>query len=470
MQFKTFSIRSLFTLVLLSLFVVVSCSKDDGNAPTDDTSNTDDTTNDDGDPQSSFNGDLLWVKTFGGSGIDQAAAIVESQDGNYVVVGNTYSADGDLAGIKSTTDSDYWVMKLDKDGNVLWNKVYGDTEDELAYDIAATSEGGYVITGYSRSDNCFEDSNGGFHDYWILKIDGNGNEVWCQNFGYSGSDQANAIIETKEGHIFTGGYFDVTASGGEGNENRAGEGNLHGVGEYWGIKMDSEGAFFWKRYHGGSNNDRCYDVIQTSDDGFMMIGSSESEDFDINDSKGSYDFWVIKLSSDGDLQWTKSYGGLEIDVAYAITPTLDGNFLIAGDTRSSDQDVSQNYGNADMWLIKISPSGNLIWEKSYGGEQFESAKDIVPMGDGTYLITGSSRSSNGDATSNQGQNDAWFILVDSDGTLLMEKNIGGSSLDFSEGVIKTLDGSVVIVGNTESNDGDIPNNNGIKDVLIYKLK
>ena len=144
--------------------------------------------------------------------------------------------------------------------------------------------------------------------------------------------------------------------------------------------------------------------------------------------------------------------------------------IIVGDTRSSDQDVSQNYGNADMWIVKISPNGNLIWEKNYGGDQFDSAKAIVPMGDGTFLVTGSSRSAGGDVSSNRGQNDAWCILIDSDGTLLMDKNIGGSNLDFSEGVIKTMDGSVIIVGNTESTDGDIPSNNGIKDFLIYKLK
>lgn len=470
MRNKQNSILTVFVVGLLSLFILGACSKDDPNNPTtDDTSNTDDTTNDDGNPQASFNGEIVWLKTFGGSGIDQATSVVVADDGNYVVVGSTYSADGDLAGIKDGTDSDFWVMKLDTDGNILWNKVYGGTEDELASDITKTSDGGYVLSGYSRSDNCFAGSNGGFHDYWILKIDGAGNEVWCQNFGYPGSDQANAVIETKEGHVFAAGYFDVTASGGEGNENRDPSGEMHGVGEYWGIKMDADGDFFWKRYHGGSNNDRSYDVIQTADDGFIMIGSSESEDFDINDSRGSYDFWAIKLSADGSLEWTKSYGGLEIDVAYAITQSGDGNYFLVGDTRSSDQDVSENKGNADMWLVKISPTGNLIWQKNYGGTQFDSAKDIVPMGDGTFLITGSSRSNDGDATSNQGENDAWLILIDDDGTLLLEKNVGGSSLDFSEGAAKTADGSVIIVGNTESNDGDIPNNNGIKDLMIYKL-
>ena len=464
-MFKKASIQHLLLLGFISLFIVVGCSKDDGNSNT-----TDDTNNDDGNPIPTFTGEVLWVKTFGGSGIDQATAVVESNDGNYMVVGSTFSADGDLAGLKTTTDSDYWVMKLDKDGAVLWSKVYGGSEDELASDIAKTSDGGFVISGYSRSDNCFPDSNGGFHDYWILKIDSSGNEVWCQNFGYPGSDQANAVIETKEGHIFTTGYFDVTASEGEGNENRGELGNLHGVGEYWGIKMDSEGDFFWKRYHGGSNNDRSYDVVQTADDGFILIGSSESSDFDITDSKGSYDFWAIKLNADGDLQWTKSYGGLEIDVAYAIISSQDGNYFIVGDTRSSDQDVSQNNGNADMWLVKIAPDGSLLWEKNFGGDQFDSAKDIISMGDGNFLITGSSRSANGDATSNQGQNDAWTILIDDNGNLLLEKNMGGTGLDFSEGAMRTMDGSVIIVGNTESSDGDIPNNNGIKDLLIYKLK
>lgn len=449
-----------------SFILIGACSSDDGGTnPPDDTS--DDTT-DDGTPVG-FNGDLLWVKSFGGSGIDQATAIVEANDGNYVVVGSTYSADGDLTGIKSTTDSDYWVIKLDQQGNILWNKVFGGDDDELASDIAKTSDGGYVISGYSRSDNCFAGSNGGFHDYWILKIDANGNEVWCQNFGYPGSDQANAVIETKSGGVFAAGYFDVTASGGEGNEDRGNNGTLHGVGEYWGINMDAQGDFWWKRYHGGTNNDRSYDVIETADNGFIMIGSSESEDFDITDAKGSYDFWAIKLSDGGALQWTKSFGGAEIDVAYSICNAGDGNYFLLGDARSSDQDVSQNNGNADMWLVKMAPNGDLIWEKNYGGAQFDSGKEIVAMGDGTFMLVGSSRSSNADVSANLGENDAWFALIDSDGTLLMEKSVGGSSLDFAEGVIATNDGSVVIVGNTESSDGNISGNQGIKDVLIYKL-
>ncbi len=421
------------------------------------------------DPPAEFNGTLAWVETFGGSGIDQATAVVTTEDGAYMVVGSTYSNDGHFAGLKSTTDADYFLMRVRPDGGVDWTKVYGGDDDELATGITKTSDGGYVLVGYSRSDNCFTGSNGGFHDYYILKVDTQGNEIWCQNFGYPGSDQAQNIIETREGDLMVTGFFDVSASGGQGNDDRENSGTLHGVGEYWGIKLDADGQFFWKRYFGGSNNDRSYNVMQTNDGGFVLIGSSESDDFDITDSKGSYDYWAVKLSAEGDLEWTRSFGGSEIDIAYDIATTLDGNFLIVGDARSNDQDVSTNFGNADIWLVAIDPQGNLIWEKSLGGSMFDSAKDLLPMNDNLYCVTGSSRSNDVDVTTNNGENDAWTVVVDAQGTIIFEVAIGGSSLDFSEGAAQGVDGALLIVGNTESNDGDIIQNLGYKDILIYKI-
>ena len=421
------------------------------------------------DPPAEFNGTLAWVETFGGSGIDQATAVVTTEDGAYMVVGSTYSNDGHFAGLKSTSDADYFLMRVRPDGGVDWTKVYGGDDDELATGITKTSDGGYVLVGYSRSDNCFTGSNGGFHDYYILKVDAQGNEIWCQNFGYPGSDQAQNIIETREGDLMVTGFFDVSASGGQGNDDRENAGTLHGVGEYWGIKLDADGQFFWKRYFGGSNNDRSYNVMQTNDGGFVLIGSSESDDFDITDSKGSYDYWAVKLSAEGDLEWTRSFGGSEIDIAYDIATTLDGNFLIVGDARSNDQDVSTNYGNADIWLVAIDPQGNLIWEKSLGGSMFDSAKDLLPMNDNLYCVTGSSRSNDVDVTTNNGENDAWTVVVDAQGTIIFEGAIGGSSLDFSEGAAQGVDGALLIVGNTESSDGDIIQNLGYKDILIYKI-
>ena len=452
---KLFQTSSLFSYLIMGL-MVVGCKSDDETPIITD-------------PPAEFNGTLAWVETFGGSGIDQATAVVTTEDGAYMVVGSTYSNDGHFAGLKSTTDADYFLMRVRPDGGVDWTKVYGGDDDELATGITKTSDGGYVLVGYSRSDNCFTGSNGGFHDYYILKVDTQGNEIWCQNFGYPGSDQAQNIIETREGDLMVTGFFDVSASGGQGNDDRENAGTLHGVGEYWGIKLDADGQFFWKRYFGGSNNDRSYNVMQTNDGGFVLIGSSESDDFDITDSKGSYDYWAVKLSAEGDLEWTRSFGGSEIDIAYDIATTLDGNFLIVGDARSNDQDVSTNYGNADIWLVAIDPQGNLIWEKSLGGSMFDSAKDLLPMNDNLYCVTGSSRSNDVDVTTNNGENDAWTVVVDAQGTIIFEGAIGGSSLDFSEGAAQGVDGALLIVGNTESSEGDVIQNLGYKDILIYKI-
>ena len=452
---KLFQTSSLFSYLIMGL-MVVGCKSDDETPIITD-------------QPAEFNGTLAWVETFGGSGIDQATAVVTTEDGAYMVVGSTYSNDGHFAGLKSTTDADYFLMRVRPDGGVDWTKVYGGDDDELATGITKTSDGGYVLVGYSRSDNCFTGSNGGFHDYYILKVDAQGNEIWCQNFGYPGSDQAQNIIETREGDLMVTGFFDVSASGGQGNDDRENAGTLHGVGEYWGIKLDADGQFFWKRYFGGSNNDRSYNVMQTNDGGFVLIGSSESDDFDITDSKGSYDYWAVKLSAEGDLEWTRSFGGSEIDIAYDIATTLDGNFLIVGDARSNDQDVSTNFGNADIWLVEIDPQGNLIWEKSLGGSMFDSAKDLLPMNDNLYCVTGSSRSNDVDVTTNNGENDAWTVVVDAQGTIIFEVAIGGSSLDFSEGAAQGVDGALLIVGNTESSDGDVIQNLGYKDILIYKI-
>lgn len=452
---KLFQTSSLFSYLIMGL-MVVGCKSDDETPIITD-------------PPAEFNGTLAWVETFGGSGIDQATAVVTTEDGAYMVVGSTYSNDGHFAGLKSTTDADYFLMRVRPDGGVDWTKVYGGDDDELATGITKTSDGGYVLVGYSRSDNCFTGSNGGFHDYYILKVDTQGNEIWCQNFGYPGSDQAQNIIETREGDLMVTGFFDVSASGGQGNDDRENAGTLHGVGEYWGIKLDADGQFFWKRYFGGSNNDRSYNVMQTNDGGFVLIGSSESDDFDITDGKGSYDYWAVKLSAEGDLEWTRSFGGSEIDIAYDIATTLDGNFLIVGDARSNDQDVSTNFGNADIWLVEIDPQGNLIWEKSLGGSMFDSAKDLLPMNDNLYCVTGSSRSNDVDVTTNNGENDAWTVVVDAQGTIIFEGAIGGSSLDFSEGAAQGVDGALLIVGNTESSDGDVIQNLGYKDILIYKI-
>ncbi|MDC8000998.1 hypothetical protein POV26_08110 [Aequorivita todarodis] len=456
---KTPKLKALSILLSLS-FVVFSCGKDDSPTPEE---------------EEEILGTVELVKTYGGSGIDEAISVVEATDGNYVVLGTTRSTDGDLTG-RSGNDSDYWLLKIAKTGEIIWSKTYGGSNDESAARITKTNDGGYLLSGYTTSNDGDVSGNEGFQDYWILKVDASGNQQWDKNFGFAGSDQAFKAFQTADGGYFITGFFDVSASGGAGNDIQSGSGNdlqrgvLHGVGEFWGIKLDANGTKQWRRYFGGTNNDRSYDALETADGGFLMTGTSESVDFDKTDPKGSYDYWAVRLTSSGDLVWTKSFGGAEIDNSYASIKSNDGNYIMVGDSRSSDQDVTNSRGNADAWMVKFDDNGNKIWQKSFGGSQFDTAHSIVQRNNGDYILSGHSRSNDGDLLSNNGFNDAWIFVVDQNGALKFQRSVGGSGLDFASEAIETSDNKIIAVGNSESNDQDIPLNKGSKDLLIIKLK
>ena len=447
--FKNPKLKAFPILLSIPLFLF-SCGKDDGP-----------------EPEPEINGEIELVKTYGGSGIDEAVSVVEANDGSYMVLGTTRSTDGDLVG-RSGTDSDFWLVKVSKTGDIIWSKTYGGSNDESASRITKTNDGGFLLSGFTTSNDGDVSENEGFQDYWIVKINASGGIIWEKNFGFSGSDQAYKAFETSDGGYFITGFFDVSASGGGGND--VAKGVLHGVGEFWGIKLKADGTREWRRYFGGTNNDRSYDAVETADGGFLMTGTSESTDFDKTDPKGTYDYWAVRLTAAGDLVWTKSFGGDEIDNSYASLKTQDGNYIMVGDSRSADQDVTSPRGNADAWMVKFDDNGTKIWQKSFGGSQFDTAHSIVQRSNGDYILSGHSRSNDGDLLINNGVNDAWIFVVDENGGLKFQKSIGGSGLDFASEAIETTDNKIVAVGNTESDDLDIPMSKGSKDFLLIKLK
>jgi hypothetical protein len=191
---------------------------------------------------------------------------------------------------------------------------------------------------------------------------------------------------------------------------------------------------------------------------------------DISNNKGNYDFWIIKISELGTLIWEKSFGGDQVDEARSISQMADGNYLVIGDTRSSNIDVSQNNGAADVWIIKISPEGSLIWEKTLGGSSFDVGRSISKTQDDGFLIAGNSRSSDGVLDINNGQNDALVMKINNSGYLEWQKTIGGTEVDFFNGVEELIDGSIVAVGDSSSSNGDIIENKGFTDLLILNTK
>ncbi|MFC5047810.1 hypothetical protein ACFSTE_00205 [Aquimarina hainanensis] len=446
---------SIYTIAfVITLTAISSCSNDDEGTPPK--------------VDEKIERDIEWVKTYGGSNEDNALSVVETTDGGYAVAGYTQSIDGDITG-KTATDSDFWLLKLSPSGEILWNKTYGGTGDERAEKIIQTNDGGFVMVGYSRSTDGDVSVNAGLQDYWVLKTDSSGTLEWEKSFGFPGIDRAFSALQTKDGGFFITGFLDVTASDGGGNDDKN-KNEKHGVGEFWGIKLDANGEKQWRRYFGGSNNDRSYDVIETEDQGFIMIGSSESEDFDISNSKGSYDFWAVKVDAKGTKVWEKSYGGSQIDISYAIAAAGNGKYLIIGDSRSEDGDISNPKGNADLWIIQIDDKGSIQWKKSIGGTAFDTGRGIYKTKEGNFIITGNSRSGDVDLTKNNGQSDIWNLIIGPDGNVKWSQTVGGTEAEYGNGCIETKDKKIIIVGNSESSDFDITTNKGVKDVVVIKYK
>jgi len=417
-----------------------------------------------------FLGEVQWMKSFGGSGEDTGRSIIQTMDGGYAILGYSNSTDGDLEG-KSLAVNDYWLLKLDAEGNLQWSKTYGGSKDDLGQAVIQTTDGGYAIVGYAMSDDGDGSNNEGFHDNWILRLDANGSILWEQSFGFSGHDHCYDVVQTDDGGFFFAGFLDVTQSNGEGNFGK-GSNYLtrHGVGEFWGTKIDADGNLQWRRYFGGTNNDRAHGVVQANDGGFVMAGFSESDDFDISNTKGSYDFWVIKVDANGTLLWEKSFGGTGIEVSNDIVKTPDDAYAIVGHTFSTDTDVSRNNGGSDVWLIKIDDNGNLLWEKTFGGTEFDDANSLAVTKEGGFVIAGNSKSIDGDATENQGENDLWIIKTDEQGNLIYQKSFGGSNLDFGFSVVESTDGGLVLVGDAASNDFSGIDSKGMTDLVVIKIK
>lgn len=446
--------KKLYTLLILTL-LIYSCKKDDAVIIEEPNTSTFETT-----------GALESVLVFGGSLNESAETVIKTSDGGYAVLGFTQSTDGDITD-KTDSSYDVWLLRFDQDNNLLWNKTYGGTNDEKGHDLTQTEDGGFAVIGYTFSNDGDVNNNAGQQDFWLFKTDAQGNLQWEKTYGYSGLDYGLSIKPTNDNGFILSGVLDVTSSGGEGNTRQ--QQTFHAGGDYWVLKVDQTGNLIWSKYFGGLFTDTAYDVIPTNDNGFIIIGSSDSEDTDISNNIGSYDFWAVKVDNQGVLQWEQNYGGTQIDEAYKIIKTNNNNYLIVGDTRSEDEDISNTFGAADVWAITISEDGNLINQNSYGGENFDVSRSVISDSENGFLICGSSRSGTGQLTQNNGQNDIWVLKTNATGHLKWQTSIGGSNVDFAYGITQLNNNKIITVGETSSDDFDIPENKGFTDLIIVTL-
>ncbi len=399
-----------------------------------------------------------WQTSLGGDGNDKATSIVQTDDGGYIVAGYSDSNDGDVSGNHGNID--YWVVKLDASGGITWQKSLGGSGNDEATSIVQTDDGGYIVAGESNSNDGEVSGNHGGYDYWVVKLDASGGISWQKSLGGSSYDSANSIIQTSDGGYIVAGTSSSTDGEVSGN---------HGGNDYWIVKLDADGGISWQKSLGGSNHERAYSIVQTTDGGYVVAGESSSNDGEVSGNHGGYDYWVVKLDASGGISWQKSLGGSSYDSANSIIQTSDGGYIVAGQAYSNNGNVSGNQGNADYWVVKLDASGGISWQKSLGGTADDFAYSIFQTTDGGYIVAGYSNSNNRDVSGNHGNNDYWIVKLDVDGGISWQKSLGGTADDFAYSIFQTTDGGYIVAGQAYSNDGDVSGNHGSDDYWIARL-
>ena len=345
-------------------------------------------------------GTITWQKCLGGTGDDFASSIQQTIDGGYIVAGYSESTNGDVTG--NHGGQDYWVIKLDSTGSITWQKSLGGTSQDYAYAIQQTADGGYVVAGKSSSANGDVTSNNGVMDYWVVKLTGTGAIDWQKSLGGTGDDWANSIQQTADGGYIIVGYSESVDGDVFGN---------HGSLDYWVVKLDSTGAIDWQKSLGGNDWDYAWFIQQTTDGGYIVAGYAYSNNGDVTSNHGFDDYWVVKLDSLGAIDWQECLGGTNSERAISIQQTADGGYIVAGASKSTNGDVTGNHGNYDYWVVKLTNLGAIDWQKALGGTGGDYAYSIQQTADGGYIVAGYTTSTDGDVTGNHGDYDYWVVKL-----------------------------------------------------------
>ena len=349
-------------------------------------------------------GAIEWERVMGGTYWDQATSTQQTADSGYIVAGWTESNDGDVSGKHGGLYSaDLWLVKLDSLGTIEWQKCLGGSGDDFANDVDQTADGGYVLTGLTYSnDGDVTDYNGGAPDVWVVKVDAWATVQWGKSFGGSSYEYSLSVQQTNDTGFVVAGYTNSTD--GEVNGN-------HGDIDAWLLKLDANGLLQWQKCLGGVDDEYGMDISQTMDGGYLFTGNTDSNDGDASGNHGGRDGWVVKLDSIGALEWQRCLGGTSGDYATSSWQTVDGGYIVAGTTYSNNGDVSGFHGGADQRVVKLDSSGTVQWQKCMGGLAAEQAHGIQQTADGGYVVVGETASTDGDVSGNHGIWDGWVVKL-----------------------------------------------------------
>lgn len=380
-----------------------------------------------------------WQKNFQGGSSNYKSefnAVIATADGGYIAVGKGWGSAGDLPN-GYIDHGDALIIKTAADGTVQWSDYWGQQEEDAAMSVIQTADGGYVVAGYTAH---FSTLSMGGNDGFVVKYNAAGTIQWEHIYGGSGHDLIYSICQTSDGgYAFVGSTKSPEVSG------------YHGGSDLWVAKIDATGTEVWSKAKGYSGEEAANSVTLASDGGFIIAGKTNSPGA-VN-YKGGYDIWVMKVTTNSNIDWQTCVGGTKDDAGSSVLVAADGSIWLAGRTKSNDSDISGNHSNDknDLVLAHLDAAGTLINTKVFGGTSddatgFTDNQSIKQTSDGGFVMLTSTLSNDGDVSGNHGSYDFWLLKANAAGNLEWQQCIGGGTQDYANALDLTADGGYILAG------------------------
>jgi hypothetical protein len=404
-------------------------------------------------------GNIEWQQMIGGNGDDSMIDIQQTMDGGYLIGGISDSTD--LDDMSSHGMVDYLIVKLDANGLIEWKKLYGGDKQDVLTCFTQTADGGYIFGGHTYSTEISGEVNHGESDCHVMKLDSEGNVVWQRMIGGSAIESITAVYQTADSKFVFGGLSY--------SEDIPGTTNS-GERDCYLVKLDGDGNVEWQHMAGGSGIETPTSFVMASDGGYVFGGDSESTDIFEQPNHGIKDVHVVKFDKDGNLAWQKLYGGSNYDHSLSLYPTMDGGYISAGFSLSTDIAGLTNQGQADCYMIKFASDGTVEWQQMTGGNLNDIAEHVATSIDGSYIVGGQTDSQKIDGLRKIRPKDFYIVKLDSVGSISWQQIFGGSKSEILKSLQVTSDGGLILGGVASSPKIQNISNNGSNDHYLIKLR
>jgi hypothetical protein len=363
--------------------------------------------------------DTIWTRVHGGRNDDLGFSVAPTSDGGFIITGKTMPVFGRFW--------DTYLLKTDASGDTLWLKTYGSEYDELGASVQQTTDGGYILAGSTQPFGL------GYVKVYLVKTDATGDTLWTKTLGETENDAAYAVRQTADNGYAITGYSFSWVTGGP---------------DVFLMRTDSQGDVMWAKTYGGLYDDMGYSLEQTTDGGYVIAG--------FKGEPLEHDVFILRTDSKGDTIWTKTYGGRYDDVASSIQQTRDGGYIAVGHTTSFTVDQ-----NPDVYLIRMDSKGDTLWTRTYGDIYNDVGYAVRQLPDNGYIIVG--YTGREFVPGLRVDFDVYLIRTDENGNVLWTKTYGGDEMDIGVDVRMTIDGGYIVVGQTNSFGA------GATDVYLLRL-